>query len=66
MLLIMSAFYFPTSSQSRRKDDIVSRIKLRLCGYANSWKLAWTKFQLNTYTYDLQEGENMLRMQNAA
>lgn len=45
---------------------MVTRIKLRFCGYVNSWKLAWNKLQINKNMHDLQEGENVLRMQNAA
>lgn len=45
---------------------MVTRIKLKFCGYINTWKLAWTKLQINTNMHDLQEGENVLRMQNTA
>lgn len=45
---------------------MVKRTKLRFWGYVNSWKLAWTKLQINTNMHDLQEGENVLRMQNTA
>lgn len=45
---------------------MVTRIKLTFCGYVSSWKLAWTKLQINTNMHDLQEGEYVLIMQTAA